>query len=1349
MTNFIVNNGGAPTDAPVGAGIINVLLANNLSNWGATGNGSTDDTAAVIAAVAGCNGTLVVGAGTYKITSLVTFTNITLLVSPGALFTGTGSIAGVLNNDDIPHAAFQVPYNLVTQKERSPNVSAGSYYVDPLLGSDANAGTAIAPFATIAQTLTQIASVAATFGANMTIVMRSGRHEVAAGGITMTSSHTLTGGFSVTWVNNTGERPYITAPTKWFFKSSPVAATYNNFVGVANPLGYDFQDLYDAETGLPIDCANNMGPNYSLPRNQSTNVTLSGSSGSYKLSITLTAADEARFNLMTSTEQAGVRLRTTQWFTSNWLNGLTISGATLTGNCSNALQAQGPNNYNGWASLPVDAYGCMYLLMNLKTSLNGNNFCGFSDHVWLPTKGSNYFTVDNTTIFLIKTGAAKFHYFEGIGFRYLAAGMSTLSTLVTNIYPSGAGPTLGASNLGFLVGGVGTSGATSCDFSYGNMNACQTCGGTTAGGGGGTYSHNTVNFVGLAAFMPNLLSNGSDNVTITYNTIRRWGHFSSVWAPGIVVGGVSATVQYNDLREGTAPAIEVSSNVLLQTPGLATSAWGGSVQYNVALDCGYVNNAQTDYLMSDDQGVIYCQGGVTFAGYVQPSYTIDQNVLGRLYTASPIRGHGIMLDGGCQNWTVTNNLCWGQPSYSLLVNQVGTSTFNNTFNNNIFLGAVTFPSTLGSTASSFNNNAVAATSGNSVPQNGVTGSLTTTGTFYGGFGCEANGQYPVIDSNDWMNQFDSVFTSTFIRSFIQRKSFVTGAGNGSAVYYPTALTTAGITAAAVQCAQAGGGIVKLPAQTITLTGTLPQLANVIYEGSGWTVSPTPLLTGGTILQGNGTFPGIAANNTDLGSVYGSQALLLASCISNTGARNIGFSNFTYAMKCGALYQGGPSYGIFKNCFAQNCTAWGFWFENFSHCEFKDLIAYTNANGLAFMGSGTSLYNFGNSTISGMVGGGNATAGVQGRNVWVGARKASSLNDISLIGGGAGGPTSNNSQTATLTGTVSAIAVTDLTKYAPGMPVQFTSGVGNLTQNKIYFVLTVSGSSGAGTITICTSMPSSVAIVPSTSGTPTLTSYGYPMLDIGGADSGSLVTYSSWISNVDLEGGITVLQGISGFTLDGGIISSGAIADICIRSSSNVTLNLTEPGMNLDLDVSSTIVNGSAPNFLPYTSALGLRKQANGRANLNLSGNYADDIVPSSNFNGWLTYNIGLAPYSTQQSASGTLTINSNMGNVIMLTAGGGTIVLPNGANISVNTVPWQILICNPTASACAVNAGGSTAITGSGATGTTATLAAYTSAQFTLLNNAGTLSWAITGGGALPSIPSFIDPIAVSFFGGA
>jgi len=318
-----------------------------------------------------------------------------------------------------------------------------------------------------------------------------------------------------------------------------------------------------------------------------------------------------------------------------------------------------------------------------------------------------------------------------------------------------------------------------------------------------------------------------------------------------------------------------------------------------------------------------------------------------------------------------------------------------------------------------------------------------------------------------------------------------------------------------------------------------------------------------------------------------------------------------------------------------------------------------------------------------------------------------------------------------------------------MPVQFTSGVGNLTQNKIYFVLTVSGSSGAGTITICTSMPSSVAIVPSTSGTPTLTSYGYPMLDIGGADSGSLVTYSSWISNVDLEGGITVLQGISGFTLDGGIISSGAIADICIRSSSNVTLNLTEPGMNLDLDVSSTIVNGSAPNFLPYTSALGLRKQANGRANLNLSGNYADDIVPSSNFNGWLTYNIGLAPYSTQQSASGTLTINSNMGNVIMLTAGGGTIVLPNGANISVNTVPWQILICNPTASACAVNAGGSTAITGSGATGTTATLAAYTSAQFTLLNNAGTLSWAITGGGALPSIPSFIDPIAVSFFGGA
>src|SRR5574343_196867 len=187
---------------------------------------------------------------------------------------------------------------------------------------------------------------------------------------------------------------------------------------------------------------------------------------------------------------------------------------------------------------------------------------------------------------------------------------------------------------------------------------------------------------------------------------------------------------------------------------------------------------------------------------------------------------------------------------------------------------------------------------------------------------------------------------------------------GGAVLGETTGTEAGIRAAAAAVSLMGGGIVQLQAKTYTITSALPLISGVVYRGAGYTLAGYGGLSGGTIVQGDGTFPIFSAAATDLGALPGSIAAARTELVTRCGVKDMALKDGTYGIKCGALYKAGVYWGDFDNLYISGMTQWGVWFENFIECRFSRFKTETT-NGVGHMWFGDStgtLWNHGNSTI---------------------------------------------------------------------------------------------------------------------------------------------------------------------------------------------------------------------------------------------------------------------------------------------------------------------------------------------------------------------------------------------------
>lgn len=344
---------------------------------------------------------------------------------------------------------------------------------------------------------------------------------------------------------------------------------------------------------------------------------------------------------------------------------------------------------------------------------------------------------------------------------------------------------------------------------------------------------------------------------------------------------------------------------------------------------------------------------------------------------------------------------------------------------------------------------------------------------------------------------------------------------GEAVYVPHTQDTSGILVAAYAAKMAGGGVVKLPGVAITLSASLPLYSGVTYRGVmpavTYPINPPDsqfTYSGGTRLIGNGTFAAFSANDTDRGSpnaIFGSDA------ISNAYVENMVISGFTRGISAGAVNAMGLMHGGLQNLFIEDCTEWGVFAANFMHCDIQRIWTQNCRNG-QYYGAlvDASVLMPGNSkmhTLFDIVPSPGTICPdprLHRGLVFEAGGVAAKLNEIDAQRLQCNAfSKSQLSVTATLNATTS-IVVPDGTKFAVGMPVVFTTTANGFTANLQYFVLSVV----SNTLTLGSSRTGS-AITASGSGSMTLTTRGFPNLELASRNTGAGV--SNGLFTIDAEG----------------------------------------------------------------------------------------------------------------------------------------------------------------------------------------------------------------------------------------
>lgn len=404
------------------------------------------------------------------------------------------------------------------------------------------------------------------------------------------------------------------------------------------------------------------------------------------------------------------------------------------------------------------------------------------------------------------------------------------------------------------------------------------------------------------------------------------------------------------------------------------------------------------------------------------------------------------------------------------------------------------------------------------------------------------------------------------------------------VFVPTALTAAGIQAAMAAAGTAGGGVVSLPAGTISLSATLTPVQGVYLIGvapqvnttSGIPDNPNATFTGGTVLTCTGAFPAISLNLTVLGTPASAGAFT-ATGLFNVGFKNFGVSGCTYGIQAGATNNASFWYSEFENLYFSGQTVWGMWLTNYQHCDFRRIYSFGAVNG-QFHGvdvPGTIL-DPGNSTyfdLYNVIPSGGATNWASRGIVFNVANTVAGENNnqfkMDRIQSNRFGA-SSVTQAATMANTSANITVVDGTKFALQLPVTFTTTANGFTANKVYFVTSIAGN----VIQVSLTQGGATPVTATGATAINITHNGFPAFEFV-AFAGSSMT-NAVISNLDVESGGTcgaLFQNAIGVTLHLSQVPGFAqsTASICGRAftSSQVWSPNT---FNSDFDSSS---NGAA------------------------------------------------------------------------------------------------------------------------------------------------------------------------------
>ena len=550
-----------------------------------------------------------------------------------------------------------------------------------------------------------------------------------------------------------------------------------------------------------------------------------------------------------------------------------------------------------------------------------------------------------------------------------------------------------------------------------------------------------------------------------------------------------------------------------------------------------------------------------------------------------------------------------------------------------------------------------------------------------------------------------------------------------AVFVPAMPTTEAIIAAAQAARDAGGGEVDISGFELTLTQPLPFYDNVVYVGNNVAFNMFgSTIMSGAVLTGDGTFNAFECNNIDRASTQ-TYAAFAAEFIKNAGVKRVGVKNFKNGIKVGGKYTAGISEIIIEDFHATGCAEWGMWIENahnghISRCRLDD-----NANVAAFVASGGSALNTGNYSVTEVKGN---PLNQKGRGIWYHVRGTnSSMNDVHTWMCSASGSTPGQStQTATFTNGQANIGVTDLSKYALGMGIVFDSTVGNFSggaqetsTRRTYFVVAMSGASGAGTVQLSLKIAGTVQ-VPSASGSATARTAGMCLYELSTDNDGSPRFTHCSHKAMDIEQQGTAVLYVSDATnviIEPGILPGlpESIHQIVGRNNDySLDLKVFQRISSIDFDSERWTFHGVEPAAVVGNIGIGLHYNfSTTRGAISIFGTKGGDIKGNNANTIQFTYPISVS--GTPQNSGHT--INSNSGQVITYTGVDGGNLTMIAMNDERKGVTYTI--SNPTAGAVTVNGGGINFV-GLGTSAASFSLAANTNAQVMGAKTGATYYWA-------------------------
>ena len=388
---------------------------------------------------------------------------------------------------------------------------------------------------------------------------------------------------------------------------------------------------------------------------------------------------------------------------------------------------------------------------------------------------------------------------------------------------------------------------------------------------------------------------------------------------------------------------------------------------------------------------------------------------------------------------------------------------------------------------------------------------------------------------------------------------------------PCGSTDVQISAAEAALASSGGTIM-LQSCTYVINNPVTLNSGVSILGVATTKTTTnALIGGGNVISGGTILTAGTAKQALIANTTGTPTWPDGT-ISGVEIGNLSFEGFSGGgIVIGANVNGGASFSYFHDLDFYKCGVQsGIWsqnrysmsIENFATITVERVNAHSALNGFQFLVGNRVADELGNSQFSDMlVDFETESSSVQSFvHAYIfgsdPAATTSTLNEIKayqLAAYGFNRPASGLSDSATFSGGTT-FRVNNGGNFPVGMPVLFTAGAGNIRANVTYFVQSQSGNTL--TMGLCRSVAQCPAVTAPSSGTLTITQFGFPLLDLGGLTPTAALVDSQF-TGLDLEGPVDCaiyMENVTNVTVGLSQANSGTsrvfTAGLCSRKSSS-------------------------------------------------------------------------------------------------------------------------------------------------------------------------------------------------------